>query len=208
MLNWKRKSELMQTELESIRIEKEREISSTKDRLQAQILELTSENQRLYAKVEDNRDREIIRDLRREVEEAKRRATDAVSESGDLRRARDDLKSELTDQQVTHTQEIEIERSKRREAEAEIEKHKFKVSCKEEEIQHELKKNDDLVVQIRKAQDEIKANERIMKEREMLTATLQRQIDELKDDNRRMEENYRSQIMRLTQEERDRQALD
>jgi hypothetical protein len=44
-----------------------------KERLQQEISDLMVENQGLQAKADDNRDRELIRDLRREVDEYKRR---------------------------------------------------------------------------------------------------------------------------------------
>ena len=48
----------------------------------------------MLAKAEDRRDRDLVRGLRREVEEVKRRCADLLSESSDLRKERDALKLE------------------------------------------------------------------------------------------------------------------
>ena len=54
------------------------------------------------AKAEDRRDRDLIRQLRRDVDENKRRCTELLSESADLRKDRDLLKMERGDAQVKH----------------------------------------------------------------------------------------------------------
>jgi cell division protein FtsB len=43
-------------------------------------------------KADDRRDRELIRQLRRELDEAKRRNTDMITELSDLRKERDQSK--------------------------------------------------------------------------------------------------------------------
>ena len=56
------------------------------------------ENQALQARADDRRDRELIKQLRRDLDEAKRRAQDMVSEANEMRRERDTLKLDKNDQ--------------------------------------------------------------------------------------------------------------
>lgn len=55
------------------------------------------ENQALLAKSEDRRDRDLIRQLRRDLDENKRRCTELLSESADLRKDRDLIKLDKGD---------------------------------------------------------------------------------------------------------------
>jgi len=52
------------------------------------------ENQALQSRADDKRDRELIRQLRRDLDENKRRITELLTEASDLRRERDFSKME------------------------------------------------------------------------------------------------------------------
>jgi hypothetical protein len=56
----------------------------------------------LLAKSEDCRDRDMIRQLRCDVEEKKRRCTEMLSEAADLRKDRDIIKLDKRDLQIKH----------------------------------------------------------------------------------------------------------
>ena len=72
----------------------DKELLDVKERHRQEVHELILENQALQSKADDKRDRDLIRQLRREVDEHKRRTTDLLSETTDLRRERDLLKIE------------------------------------------------------------------------------------------------------------------
>lgn len=59
-----------------------------------EIHEMMLENQALQSRADDKRDRELIRQLRRDVDENKRRITELLTEASDLRRERDFVKME------------------------------------------------------------------------------------------------------------------
>jgi len=56
--------------------------------------EMMLENQALQSRADDKRDRELIRQLRRDLDENKRRITELLTEASDLRRERDFSKME------------------------------------------------------------------------------------------------------------------
>jgi hypothetical protein len=93
------------------------------------------ENQALLAKAEDRRDRDLIRQLRRETEEHKRRVTDLLTEVSDLRKERDLLKLDKGDSQVKHARELEEARNQARALTSEVERLQFKATQAEEERQ-------------------------------------------------------------------------
>ena len=65
------------------------------------------ENQALTAKADDRRDRDLIKQLRRDLDESRRKAQDVVQELNELRRDRDSLKLDKNEQFLQHQKEIE-----------------------------------------------------------------------------------------------------
>lgn len=65
-------------------------------------------------RVEDQKDRDLVRQLRRDLEEQKRRNGEAFAETNELRKERDDAKMQRNDLLVAHAKEVEDERNQRR----------------------------------------------------------------------------------------------
>ena len=75
----------------------------------------------------------MIRQLRREVDEHKRRCTELLGETSELRKDRDLLKLEKGETLVKHARELEEARNEKRMLASEAERMTFKASCSEEE---------------------------------------------------------------------------
>jgi len=84
--------------------------------------DLIIENQTLTTKLDDKRDREVIRQLRRDLDDYKRRSNDLLSETSDLRKERDQVKVEKNDMMISHARELEDERNAKRVNLTEIDK--------------------------------------------------------------------------------------
>jgi len=80
------------------------------------------ENQALQSKSDDKRDRELIRQLRRDLDEQKRRSTQLQSETNELRRERDLLKLEKNEQFIQFTREIEEAQGAKRQLQSDLER--------------------------------------------------------------------------------------
>ena len=93
------------------------------------------ENQALHQRCDDKRDRDLIKQLRRDLDEAKRRASDATQECNMLRRERDSLKVDKNDQFMQFNREIEEYKNKLREQESEVERCQFKTQANSDENQ-------------------------------------------------------------------------
>jgi hypothetical protein len=78
------------------------------------------------AKSEDRRDRDLIRQLRRDLDENKRRCTELLSETSDLRKDRDLIKLDKGDMQVKHQREMEELRNQIRVLTSEVDRLTFK----------------------------------------------------------------------------------
>ena len=85
-----------------------------KEKSRKESSELLIENQALQAKADDKKDRELIRQLRRDLDTHKRKEQELHSESTELRRERDSIKLEKNEMFVQLTKELEEERSSKR----------------------------------------------------------------------------------------------
>lgn len=86
-------------------------------------------------KADDRRDRELIRSLRRELDEHKHRNNDMLAELTELRKERDSCKMELNEDIIRHARELEDERNQKRLQQSEIDKLSFKTKCAEDDMQ-------------------------------------------------------------------------
>jgi uncharacterized coiled-coil DUF342 family protein len=118
----------LKAQIEAVKSESDKEIRELKERHRQEAQELALQNQALMAKAEDRRDRDLIRQLRREAEEHKRRATELLGEVSELRKERDLLKLDRGDTQVKHARELEEARNQIRALTSDVERMQFKTS--------------------------------------------------------------------------------
>ena len=90
--------------------------------------------------MEDRRDRDLIRQLRREGDDHKRRCTEVLAEVSELRKDRDMLKLERGEITIKYQRELEESRNEKRLLNSETERTAFKAQCSEEEKQKVLLK--------------------------------------------------------------------
>ena len=106
-----RQVEVLKSQIDSLKHEQALEVSSLKDKCQREVHDLQLENQALAAKQEDRRDRELVRQVRREAEEGKRRVTELLGEVGEMRRERDRERAERAEGEVRMGKVVEEERN-------------------------------------------------------------------------------------------------
>lgn len=114
----KRHTEILKTQLEAQRHEAEREIADLKERARRECSDLMIENQALQSRADDKRDRELIRQLRRDLDEQKRKVNQLQAENQEVRRDRDLVKHEKNEQFVHLTRELEEALSQKRQLES------------------------------------------------------------------------------------------
>jgi len=127
---------------------------------------LLIENQALQSKADDKKDRELIRQLRRDLEEQKRRALELHSEATELRRERDAVKLEKNEQFVQFTRDLEEERSAKRKMQSDTERAEFKLKCLNEETQKLQLKAEKKQSELHRVQSDKNACESVLKTRE------------------------------------------
>ena len=111
----KRLYELSKTQVESQKVEYEKVVSDLKRRHQQELQELVADNHALQLRIEDSsKDREQQRQLRRDVDDLKRRLCESQQESLDLRKERDQLKIDKNELLIKNAKDVEEERNHRR----------------------------------------------------------------------------------------------
>lgn len=118
---------------EQLKLEGEKSIAEFKQRSKGEIASLIEENHRLQLEVDEQRELEEQRRLKREVDDLKRRLSESQNEVSELRRERDQIKMHRNDLMVTQAKEVDEERCAKRQLAAECDKLKLKVKIMEEE---------------------------------------------------------------------------
>ena len=125
----KRQLDVIKMQLDTQRHEFEKEIAEVKEKARKEGSELLIENQALQARADDKKDRELIRQLRRDLDTHKRKEQELLTESTELRRERDSIKLEKNEIFVQFTKDLEEERSTKRQIQSELERNDFKMKC-------------------------------------------------------------------------------
>ena len=132
------------------------------------------ENQALTAKADDRRDRDLIKQLRRDLDESRRKAQDVVQELNELRRDRDSLKLDKNEQFLQHQKEIEELKNKNRDLQSEIDRMDFKSKSLVDENQKMQLKMEKRSNEVHQAQTEKVQLENILKSKDQIIDTLNR----------------------------------
>lgn len=183
-------------------------MQDVKDKMKQEIQELMMENQALQARCDDRRDRELIKQLRRDLDEAKRRAHDATQEMNQLRRERDSLKVDKNDQFLHFQREIEEQKNKLRDKVSEAERSDFKCQATLDENQKLQLKIEKKSNEVHQAMTEKVQLENIVKSKDQMIDTLNRQINQLREDLKSKDLEQETLLRRKHEEERQRELTD
>ena len=161
-------------QLDTQRHEFEKELAEVKDKARKETSEMLIENQALQAKADDKKDRELIRQLRRDLDTHKRKEQELMTEATELRRERDSLKLEKNETFVQFTKELEEERSAKRQIQSELERNDFKTKCMQEDVQKMQLKLEKKQAELHRAHSDNNSKEQVLKTREQMIENLQR----------------------------------
>ena len=87
----------------------------------------------MQAKCDDRRDRDLIKQLRRDLDESRRKSQDLTSEANEMRRERDQLRLEKNEMFLQNQKTIEQLKSANRDMQSEVERAQFKSTSLKEE---------------------------------------------------------------------------
>ena len=165
------------------------------------------ENQALQAKADDKKDRELIRQLRRDLDTHKRKEQELLSEATELRRERDSIKMEKNEFFVQNTKELEDEKSAKRTLQSELERNDFKVKCMQEDVQKMQLKMEKKQAELHRAHSDNNSKDQVLRTREQMIENLQRQLTQIKDDVRSKDVEIDAIQKRRAEDDRDRDFM-
>jgi chromosome segregation ATPase len=120
--------------------------------------------------------------VRRDLEEFKKRYSDATIEVNELRKERDALKLEKNDMIIKQAKEIEEERNLRRSLTTELDKLKFRTKCLEDDLQKAQLKAEKRSQEANATSTEKTSLLSLLKEKEILLDSFKRQLTELREE--------------------------
>ena len=173
----KRLHELSKTSLESLKIENEKVVADIKRRHTEEIQEVVTDNHQWQLRIEDShKEKEVSRQLKREIDELKRRLAQEQQESLDLRKERDQLKIDRNEQIIKNAKDVEEERNHRRVLQSENDKLKFQMKCMEDDLAKVQLKCERRTQEIQGALSEKTSLLTVMKEKEIMIDSIRRQL--------------------------------
>ena len=205
----RRLSEIQKTQLEGQKIEFDKIISDLKRRHQDEINELVSDNHTLQLRIEDvGKDREVQRQLRRDIEDMKRRVSEAQQEALDLRKERDSLKIEKNELLIKNAKEVEEERNHRRVIQTENDKLKFQIQCLKDDSANIKLKCERKTQEMQGVILEKNSLLTVLKEKEILIDSVRRQLSQTKEELHLKEQELDNNMRRAMAEDKDKSLFE
>lgn len=205
----KRHLELAKTNLENTKIEFEKADQDLKRRQKEEINELVADNHALQLRIEDSyKDREQSRQLRRDLDDVKRRYCEAQQEALDLRKERDQLKIEKNELLIKNAKDVEEERNHRRVHQSENDKLKFQLKCFEDDLSKLQLKCERKTHEVQGALSEKTSLLTVMKEKEIMIDSIRRQLAQTKEDLHLKEQELDAHLRRAVSEDKDKSLIE
>ncbi|EAR86581.1 hypothetical protein TTHERM_00042690 (macronuclear) [Tetrahymena thermophila SB210] len=201
---YKRQINILNSRLEIINKDHERDIKSIKERHHLEVSEFMNEIKLANEKIDDQKDKETIRKLRREVDELKQKFFQKDQECEELRRERDRCREEKNECLIKFSKQVDSERNEKRIYKAESEKLAIRVRFLDEESKKNKIKFDSILSdsEIQKREKETLSEE--VRKKDDLIHQLQRRITELEDEHVIIQAKAFEQNTKVYNEERDK----
>ncbi|KAL4474733.1 hypothetical protein ABPG74_001429 [Tetrahymena malaccensis] len=201
---YKRQINILNSRLEIINKDHERDIKSIKERHHLEVSEFMNELKLANEKIDDQKDKENIRKLRREVDELKQKFFQKDQECEELRRERDRCREEKNECLIRFSKQVDSERNEKRIYKAESEKLAIRVRFLDEESKKNKIKFDSILSdsEIQKREKETLSEE--VRKKDDLIHQLQRRITELEDELVIIQAKAFEQNTKVYNEERDK----
>jgi chromosome segregation ATPase len=177
----KRIVEITNSKYDSIRFEAEKDIRDLKERHKYEVNDLMQEIQALQERLEDTRDKDIIRIMRRDLDEIKFRYDENETEMEELRREKERLREEKNDILIKLNKQVDIEKTEKRNYKSENDKLLIRVRQLENELSKFDNRHGDVQAEAQRFQQD---NDRLHQDNEnkqKIINSLQNQIRDLED---------------------------
>ena len=205
----KRLYELSKTQGESQKLEYDKIIADLRRRHTEEVNDIVADNHKLQMRIEDaGKHREQQRQLRRDVDDLKRRLSEAQSEGLDLRKQRDQLKIDKNELLIKNAKDVEEERNHRRVLQTENDKLRFQIKCFEDDLSKVQLKCERKSQEVQGALSEKTSLLTVLKEKEIMIDSIGRQLSQTKEDLHLKEQELDAYVRRAVAEDKDKSLIE
>jgi len=205
----KRLYDISKTQLDSGKLEYEKIISDMRQRHNEELQELVADNHALQLRIEDStKDRDQGRQLRRDVDDAKRRLCEAQQEAIELRKERDQLKIDKNELLIKNAKDVEEERNLRRVLQTENDKLRFQIKCFEDDLSKIQLKCERKTQEVQGVLSEKTSLLTVLKEKEIMIDSIRRQLSQTKEDLHLKEQELDAYVRRAVAEDKDKSLIE
>ncbi|CAD8181371.1 unnamed protein product [Paramecium pentaurelia] len=200
----KRNLDLEIAKVETIKLEYTKESKLIQDRFKLDMSDLQHQIEELTKIIEDSKDKDVIRRLRKDLDEYKLKYNNADTENQELRIERDKIREEKNEIMIKFARQIDQERNDKRQYKSDFDKIQIRTRFVEDELRKEKQRRgqvatdyeilktdkDQLLTDIRKKDDTIHY--------------LQIKIGDMEEEQLEQEQKVQDKLTRLYQDEHDK----
>ncbi|CAD8186555.1 unnamed protein product [Paramecium pentaurelia] len=200
----KRKIDLELSRVETIQIDKDKEIKLLLEKHKLDMADLQHQITDLTRQVEDNKDRDTIRRLRKDLEEYKLKFNITDTENEELKNERDKIREEKNDIMIKFARQLDTERNDKRQFKSDFDKLQVRTRFLEDEFRKEKQRREQVSTDIEILKTEKDQLLTDLRKKDDTIHYLQRKITDMEEEQQEQEQKVQDKLTRLYQDEHDK----
>ncbi|CAD8183514.1 unnamed protein product [Paramecium octaurelia] len=200
----KRKIDLEISRVETIQVDKEKEMKLLSEKHKLDLADLQHQISDLTKQVEDNKDRDTIRKLRKDLEEYKLKFCATDTENEELRNERDKIREEKNDIMIKFARQLDSERNDKRQFKSDFDKLQVRTRFLEDEFRKEKQRREQVATDfeiLKTEKDQLLTD---LRKKDDTIHYLQRKITDMEEEQLEQEQKVQDKLTRLYQDEHDK----
>ncbi|CAD8169045.1 unnamed protein product [Paramecium pentaurelia] len=200
----KRKIDLELSRVETIQVDKDKEMKLLSEKHKLDMADLQHQISDLTRQVEDNKDRDTIRRLRKDLEEYKLKFNATDTENEELRNERDKIREEKNDIMIKFARQLDTERNDKRQFKSDFDKLQVRTRFLEDEFRKEKQRREQIATDfeiLKTEKDQLLTD---LRKKDDTIHYLQRKITDMEEEQLEQEQKVQDKLTRLYQDEHDK----
>ncbi|CAD8101143.1 unnamed protein product [Paramecium sonneborni] len=200
----KRNLDLEIAKVETTKLENGKEIKLLQDRFKLDKSDLQYQIEELTKIIEDSKDRDLIRRLRKDLDEYKLKFNNSDSENQELRNERDKIREEKNEIMIKFARQIDQERNDKRQYKSDFDKLQVRTRFVEDELRKEKQRREQISTDfeiLKTEKDQLLTD---IRKKDDTIHYLQRKIGDMEEEQLEQEQKVQDKLTRLYQDEHDK----
>ncbi|CAD8080746.1 unnamed protein product [Paramecium primaurelia] len=200
----KRNLDLEIAKVETIKLEYTKEQKLIQDRFKLDMSDLQHQIEELTKIIEDSKDKDVIRRLRKDLDEYKLKYNNADTENQELRIERDKIREEKNEIMIKFARQIDQERNDKRQYKSDFDKIQVRTRFVEDELRKEKQRREQVATDfeiLKTDKDQLLTD---IRKKDDTIHYLQRKIGDMEEEQLEQEQKVQDKLTRLYQDEHDK----